>query len=124
MKIIIEIPKRVYEHAKETTEDSIDETTAMRAIAKGTPITTYDELMELLKEIQDDCRERFSCEGCKFCSIEGCALQHIPDQWKIELIYTFPKLELNFDLRQPITPEVIEEFYKELEEGSGDNGEQ
>lgn len=39
MKILIEIPAHVYEHAKETSEDSIDETTAMRAIATGTPIT-------------------------------------------------------------------------------------
>lgn len=69
---------------------------------------TYKEIMELLKEIQDDCRERVMCNGCKFHTIEGCALHHYPDQWKIELIYTFP----------------IEEFYKELEEGSGDNGKQ
>lgn len=39
MKLLIEIPEHVYEHAIETTEDSIDETTAMRAIANGTPIT-------------------------------------------------------------------------------------
>ncbi|WP_406044041.1 hypothetical protein [Succinimonas sp.] len=83
---------------------------------------TYKEIMELLKEIQDDCRERVMCNGCKFHTIEGCALQNLPDQWKIELIYTFPKPEP--DPRQPITPEVIEEFYKELEEGSGDNGKQ
>lgn len=38
MKILIEIPEHVYEHAKETSEDSIDETTAMRAIAHGIPI--------------------------------------------------------------------------------------
>lgn len=39
MKILIEIPDHVYEHAKDITEDSIDETTAMRAIANGIPIT-------------------------------------------------------------------------------------
>lgn len=39
MKLLIEIPKHVYEHAIETTEDSIDETTAIRAIANGAPIT-------------------------------------------------------------------------------------
>ena len=38
MKILIEIPEYVYEHAKETSEDSIDETTAMRAIENGIPI--------------------------------------------------------------------------------------
>ena len=39
MRLLIEIPEHVYEHAIETTEDSLDETTAMRAIANGTPIT-------------------------------------------------------------------------------------
>lgn len=38
MKILIEIAETVYEHAKETTEDSRDEFAAMRAIANGTPI--------------------------------------------------------------------------------------
>ena len=39
MKILIEIPEHIYEHAKETTEDTIDETKAMCAIANGLPIT-------------------------------------------------------------------------------------
>ena len=39
MKVLIEIPEHIYIHAKETTEDSLDETSAMRAIANGTPIT-------------------------------------------------------------------------------------
>ena len=38
MKILIEIPETVYEHAKETSEDSSDEFNAMRAIANGAPI--------------------------------------------------------------------------------------
>ena len=41
MKIIIEIPDHVYEHAKNMSEDSNDEYKAMRAIAKGFP---YNEL--------------------------------------------------------------------------------
>ena len=36
MKLLIEIPEHIYEHAKETTEDSRDEFDAMRAIANGT----------------------------------------------------------------------------------------
>lgn len=35
MKIVIEIPDHVYEHAKNISEDSNDEWDAMRAIAKG-----------------------------------------------------------------------------------------
>lgn len=37
MKLLIDIPEHIYEHAKETTEDSRDEFDAMRAIANGTP---------------------------------------------------------------------------------------
>lgn len=36
MKLLIDIPEHIYEHAKETTEDSRDEFAAMRAIANGT----------------------------------------------------------------------------------------
>lgn len=39
MKLLIEIPDYVYEHALEQSEDSVDETKAMRAIAEGLPIT-------------------------------------------------------------------------------------
>lgn len=35
MKLLIDIPEHIYEHAKETTEDSRDEFEAMRAIANG-----------------------------------------------------------------------------------------
>lgn len=38
MKILIEITNDIYEHAKETTEDSNDEFNAMRAISNGKPI--------------------------------------------------------------------------------------
>ena len=35
MKLLIEIPEHIYEHAKESSEDSRDEFDAMRAIANG-----------------------------------------------------------------------------------------
>ena len=38
MKLLIEIPVYVYEHALEHSEDSTDETRAIRAIEKGLPI--------------------------------------------------------------------------------------
>lgn len=53
MKLLIEIPEHVYEHAIENSEDSRDEFDAMRAIANGTPqqrtgrweFVRYDGLM-------------------------------------------------------------------------------
>jgi hypothetical protein len=41
MKIVIDIPKHIYEHAKEQSEDSYDEWDAMRAIANGTPLPEH-----------------------------------------------------------------------------------
>lgn len=38
MKILIEIPEHIHEHAIEQSEDSRDEFDAIRAIANGTPI--------------------------------------------------------------------------------------
>jgi hypothetical protein len=37
MKLLIDIPEHIYEHAKEESEDSRDEGEAMRAIANGSP---------------------------------------------------------------------------------------
>lgn len=43
MKLLIDIPEHIYEHAKETTEDRRDEFDAMRAIANGTPARCMNE---------------------------------------------------------------------------------
>ena len=50
MRILIDIPDHVYEHAVESTEDSRDEWDAMRAIAEGMKL--YD-IKEQLKELAD-----------------------------------------------------------------------
>lgn len=50
MRILIDIPDHVYEHAVESTEDSRDEWDAMRAIAEG--MALYD-IKEQLKELAD-----------------------------------------------------------------------
>lgn len=50
MRILIDIPDHVYEHAVESTEDSRDEGDAMRAIAEG---MTLDDIKEQLKELAD-----------------------------------------------------------------------
>ena len=52
MKLLIEINDDIYEHAKESSEDSRDECNAMRAIAKGASIQSIfnnisDEIEEL-----------------------------------------------------------------------------
>lgn len=39
MKLLIDIPEHIYEHAKEESEDSRDEGEAMRAIANGSPLS-------------------------------------------------------------------------------------
>ena len=44
MKLLIDIPEHIYEHAKETTEDSRDEGEAMRAIANGTQQESRSEI--------------------------------------------------------------------------------
>lgn len=41
MQIVIDIPKYIYEHAKEQSEDNNDEWDAMRAIANGTPLKDW-----------------------------------------------------------------------------------
>ena len=64
IKLLIEIPEHVYEHAKETSEDSIDETAAMRAIANGTPITDGG-ICELCK-----CKEMGTMAVCFHCMAE------------------------------------------------------
>ena len=64
MKILIEIPEHVYEHATEMTEDSRDETAAIRAIAKGLPITD-DGICDLCK-----CQTLGFMAVCYHCSAE------------------------------------------------------
>ena len=45
MKLLIDIPEHIYEHAKETTEDSRDEFDAMRAIANGLQQESRSEIL-------------------------------------------------------------------------------
>lgn len=43
-----------------------------------------EELMEILREIANDCAERKSCDRCKFDKNSECMLKHIPSEWDIE----------------------------------------
>jgi hypothetical protein len=53
MKLLIDIPEHIYEHAKEMSEDSRDEGEAMRAIANGTQ-------QESRSEIPNTCEDAIS----------------------------------------------------------------
>ena len=64
MKILIEINDDIYEHAKETSEDSRDEFNAMRAIANGIPIMDGG-ICDLCK-----CQEMGAMAICFHCSAE------------------------------------------------------
>ncbi len=48
MKIVIDIPEHIYEHAKEQSEDSNDEWDAMRAIANGTLLPEHKGRLMLI----------------------------------------------------------------------------
>lgn len=55
MKLIIEIPDHIYEHAKNRSEDSNDEYEAMRAIAKGQEERPHGEwIRSLLQTLVDN----------------------------------------------------------------------
>lgn len=67
MKLVIDISKDIYEHAKEKSEDSNDEWDAMRAIANGTPLKEwlssfntdsapicFNKIQELKRECEKD----------------------------------------------------------------------
>ena len=56
MKLLIDIPEHIYEHAKETTEDSRDEFDAMRTIANGIQ-------QESRSEIPNTCGDAISREA-------------------------------------------------------------
>jgi len=75
------------------------------------------EFMQYLIEVQGDCIERYSCNGCNYYTKIGCIFKNIPADWCLDELPAYPQPAP--DPRQPITPEVVEEFYKELEEGSG-----
>ena len=69
MKILIDIPKHIYEHAKEQSEDSNDEWDAMRAIANGTSLPEHhgriideSKIKTIYYHIETSKNERFHLE--------------------------------------------------------------
>lgn len=74
---------------------------------------TDQEFILYLKEIQDDCVERYFCDGCKYYTKFGCVFKQIPADWQLCELPAYP--EPAADPRQPLTPAVVEEFYEALE---------
>ncbi len=71
MKLIIEIPEHIYEHAKNVSEDSHDEWGAMRAIANGLPYEQrpnemWEHLKEHITELRDANGYATQYETCHF----------------------------------------------------------
>lgn len=70
MKLLIDIPEHIYEHAKESSEDSRDEFDAMRAIANGTQQESSSENPNK-SEIPTSCGDAISrqmvLEGLRTC---------------------------------------------------------
>ena len=69
-----------------------------------------EELMQILKEISDDCKSHRICDGCKFCTNEGCALHHFPDAWKLDkMCPSENEKETNNDTLNAMVAEIREE---------------
>ena len=66
MKLLIDIPEHIYEHAKESTEDSRDEFDAMRAIANGSQ-------QESRSEIPNTCGDAISRQAVLNAMYELCS---------------------------------------------------
>lgn len=61
MKLVIDIPDHVYEHAKSMSEDGNDEYDAMRAIAEGQEERPHGEWT-----VRHDTMYHFECPFCKY----------------------------------------------------------
>lgn len=71
---------------------------------------TDREMMQILKEISDDCKEHRICDGCKFYTNEGCALHHFPDAWKLDrMSLSESEKEANKDILNAMVTEIREE---------------
>ena len=66
------------------------------------------EIYQILNEIRGDCIERYSCNGCKFYTKNGCSLKHFPADWMIEN----PKY--NEDSRQGLNLDEFAEAFEYL----------
>jgi hypothetical protein len=87
MKLLIDIPEHIYEHAKEGSEDSRDEGEAMRAIANGSPqegcgdAISRQAAIEAIEALQlPIMREASTCYQFKFSGMSEAreAVENLP----------------------------------------------
>jgi len=107
VKIVIEIPERVYIASQLLIvkhEDTIQ--LPLETIAKGIP---YDETvtdfadrckecgkmrkMHTLKKISNECNNRIDCNGCEFYIDYRCCIGGMPETWNLDLIDNHEKGE-------------------------------
>lgn len=48
---------------------------------------THEEVIQILKEIREDCSEAHSCDGCPYLNkkTEMCMIRGLPDEWDLEV---------------------------------------
>lgn len=42
------------------------------------------EVLQILQELKNDCSERRTCIGCKYCPTNYCILSGEPNDWQLE----------------------------------------
>ena len=55
----------------------------------GVKSVTREDVLQILQEISDDCKEKTTCRGCKYIvrdEYDGpiCAFERDPSNWRIE----------------------------------------
>lgn len=98
MKLLIDIPEHIYEHAKESTEDSRDEFDAMRAIANGSQ-------QESRSEIPNTCGDAISRQSAIFLASD--LKQDLPDDERIaDMVMAHNEGILDYQTQLSLLPSV------------------
>ena len=95
MKLLIDIPEHIYEHAKEGSEDSRDEGEAMRAIANGSPLPKgHGRLIDAdaLTKYIDDCDCFVGCEDESYGCADKCKCPDYLDEGMERIINNQPTI--------------------------------
>jgi len=98
MKLLIDIPEYIYEHAKESSEDSRDEFDAMRAIANGTQ-------QESRSENPNTCGDAISRQSA--ISLASDLKQDLPDDERIaDMVMAHNEGILEYQTQLSLLPSV------------------
>ena len=104
MKLLIDIPEHIYEHAKETTEDSRDEFDAMRAIANGTQQENRSEKPNTCGDVisRDEALQALCKAVHKNDDTIPCSNQRVSCLWNKTKVQDYVEEILNLP---PVTPQ-------------------